>query len=317
MIMGQAAGTAAALAIDLGVPVQRVPIGMLQDRLRSEGAMLTDPGDIADSPFYTAIAWAYYQGITGGCAPRRFCPDSQLRRDEMASLLSRTLSLPFAPTDYFVDDDANIHEGNINRVARARITLGCEADRYCPTRRVTRQEMASFLVRALGLPPTSRDFFVDDETSVHEADINRLAASGITAGCSQTRFCPLESVTRGQVMAFLYRAYDGGSIQAHEVGARTQASTADDSAGEVPNPSASPTPTPAASPSPSASSRAVAERGADADAHPGRTGTHARAERRGIATVGIARPPSGRATGRGACGPGVHSDASNDRSTSV
>lgn len=253
MIMGQAAGTAAALARDLRVSVQRVPVGVLQDRLRSEGAVLTDPGDLADSPFYTAVAWAYHQGITGGCAPRRFCPDSRLRRDEMASLLSRTLSLPFAPTDYFVDDDANMHEGNINRVARARITLGCEADRYCPTRTVTRQEMASFLVRALGLPRTSRDFFVDDEDSVHEADINRLAASGITAGCSATHFCAEEPVTRGQVMAFLYRAYDGGSIQASAIGATASQRSSDAPAEPAPSPTPSeaPSATPEASAAPS------------------------------------------------------------------
>ena len=37
--------------------------------------------------------------------------------------------------------------------------------------------MASFLVRALGLPATGSDFFTDDESSVHESDINRLAAA--------------------------------------------------------------------------------------------------------------------------------------------
>ncbi|NOX23331.1 MAG: S-layer homology domain-containing protein, partial [Actinobacteria bacterium] len=42
-----------------------------------------------------------------------------------------------------------------------------------------------------------------------EADIAKLAAAGITQGCNpptNDRFCPDDSVTRGQMAAFLNRA---------------------------------------------------------------------------------------------------------------
>jgi hypothetical protein len=58
------------------------------------------------------------------------------------------------------------------------------------------------------VPPSSTDPFTDDERSGHEADINALAASGITAGCAPARFCPTLVVTRGQMTAFLHRALD-------------------------------------------------------------------------------------------------------------
>ena len=67
--------------------------------------------------------------------------------------------------------------------------------------------MAAFLNRALGLPATDVDYFADDETSIFENDINKLAASGITQGCSDTEFCPDGYVTRGQMAAFLHRAF--------------------------------------------------------------------------------------------------------------
>ena len=74
--------------------------------------------------------------------------------------------------------------------------------------------MAAFLNRALDLPPASQDYFTDDDTSIFEADINELAQSGITAGCGGTKFCPDNPVTRGQMAAFLVRAFeytdDGG-----------------------------------------------------------------------------------------------------------
>ena len=48
--------------------------------------------------------------------------------------------------------------------------------------------------------------FGDDDTSVHESDIESLAGAGITKGCTPDRYCPDDPVTRGQMAAFLVRA---------------------------------------------------------------------------------------------------------------
>lgn len=120
---------------------------------------------------------------------------------------------PPLPDNRFVDDDGNIHEANIELIAADGITLGCNPpinDRYCPSSPVTRGAMAAFLVRALDPPATSTDFFGDDDGSVFEGDINRLAAAGITRGCNppaNDRYCPDSSVTRGQMAAFMVRAF--------------------------------------------------------------------------------------------------------------
>jgi hypothetical protein len=67
--------------------------------------------------------------------------------------------------------------------------------------------MAAFLNRALHLAPSATDYFSDDNGTLFEGDINALAASGITKGCSPTTFCPDLTVTRGQMAAFLHRAF--------------------------------------------------------------------------------------------------------------
>ncbi|HEY6629617.1 MAG TPA: S-layer homology domain-containing protein, partial [Acidimicrobiia bacterium] len=57
--------------------------------------------------------------------------------------------------------------------------------------------------------PKSSGTFYDDDDSVFEKAIERLAASGITQGCNppaNDRFCPEDSVTRGQMATFLKRA---------------------------------------------------------------------------------------------------------------
>jgi hypothetical protein len=112
----------------------------------------------------------------------------------------------------FSDDDGSIFEADIEWLAAAGITNGCnppDNTRFCPSGSVTRGQMAAFLVRALALPAAATDRFEDDDDSIFEADINALAASGITAGCTPTAFCPEAAVTRGQMAAFLHRALDG------------------------------------------------------------------------------------------------------------
>ena len=117
------------------------------------------------------------------------------------------------PGGTFVDDNGNVHEGNIEAIAAAGITLGCNPpvnDRFCPGDTVTRGQMAAFLVRALDLPAAGSDYFTDDDGSVFEANVNSLAAAGITKGCNppvNDQFCPNDPVTRGQMAAFLVRAF--------------------------------------------------------------------------------------------------------------
>jgi len=82
------------------------------------------------------------------------------------------------PGGSFLDDDGSIHEGSIEAIAAAAITTGCNPpanDLFCPESFVTRGQMAAFLVRALDLPATVGDPFVDDDDSVFEADIEALA----------------------------------------------------------------------------------------------------------------------------------------------
>lgn len=162
--------------------------------------------DIGDSKFRTQIIWLADKGITAGCAPERFCPHGIVTRGQMASFIARAFALPRSSRDYFWDDNTNKHENNINRVAAAGITVGCDSGRFCPDGSVTREQMASFLSRALKLRAVDTDYFRDDRLSKHESNINKIAGAGLTSGCGTARYCPSGIVTRGQMAAFLYRA---------------------------------------------------------------------------------------------------------------
>lgn len=117
------------------------------------------------------------------------------------------------PGGTFVDDNASIHEPNIEAIFAFGLTNGCNPplnDRFCPDSGVQRGHMAAFLDRALNLPATNVDHFMDDDGSQFEAAINRIAAAGITLGCNppaNDRFCPTAVVSRGAMAAFLTRSF--------------------------------------------------------------------------------------------------------------
>ncbi len=107
--------------------------------------------------------WATYVkrlaelGITSGCNREgtRYCPDRVVTRAQMATFLVRAFDLQSASPVGFTDTSGNSHARNIDALAAAGITAGCNPDgtRYCPDRSVTRGQMATFLARALDLLP--------------------------------------------------------------------------------------------------------------------------------------------------------------------
>ena len=168
---------------------------------------LTPFTDIAGSPFKSDIEWVYTSGITSGCTATTYCPSGYVTREQMASFLARALKLSGTAPDAFTDDEASPHEPNINLVAKAGIATGCAATKYCPTALVSREQMASFLARALKLAGSAPDAFTDDKQSIHEPNINLVAREGVATGCGNTKYCPTANVTRGQMAAFLHRAF--------------------------------------------------------------------------------------------------------------
>lgn len=119
------------------------------------------------------------------------------------------------PTFGFPDSEDSIFADNIVFLASAGITLGCNPPAntsFCPTNVVTRGQMASFLVRVLGLSSVTPNPFTDvSATNPHRRDIAALAEAGITRGCNppaNTLFCPDAPVTRAQMASFIARAFE-------------------------------------------------------------------------------------------------------------
>lgn len=198
---------AALAAATLLIASPQLPALAQTVELQPGGTFVDDDGTPAEG-YIEAIAAA---GITIGCNPPgndRFCPDDTLTRFEMATMLARALGLGTSAFDYFTDDDGSGHEASINALAEAEITVGCRPQNFCGSAPVTRGELATFLVRAFGIPDADTDHFWDDWNSPHQGAINALATAGITGGCEAGRFCPYQAIPRWQVAMLLSRTME-------------------------------------------------------------------------------------------------------------
>ena len=74
------------------------------------------------------------------------------------------------PGGTFVDDDGLSHEPNIEAIAAAGITAGCDDTHYCPNAPVSRAQMGSFLSRALDLSIPSNNRFSDVSRNASGSD---------------------------------------------------------------------------------------------------------------------------------------------------
>ena len=140
---------------------------------------------------------------------RLFLIDNAFRRDGAEVRVSPYVS-GIGYRGPFLDIANNTFEAAIIWLAQQRITLGCNPplnSKFCPDNEVTRGQMAVFISRAVNLPAPSADHFSDDDGEFYEDAANRLYESGITFGCRSNQFCGGQPIPRGQMAAFLARAY--------------------------------------------------------------------------------------------------------------
>lgn len=94
---------------------------------------------------------------------------------------------------------------------KQNITSGVSETLFAPNDSCTRAQAVTFLWRAAGEPKAAdaTNPFEDVDADAYYYDAVLWAVEkGITAGVSETSFAPEDTVTRGQMMAFLWRAAD-------------------------------------------------------------------------------------------------------------
>jgi len=176
----------------------------------------SSPGENAGvhQPAIDALRRAVPGIFDGTGCDQGLCPREPLKRWEMAVWLVRVLDRTNPATrasNRFADVDAGQWWAPYaDQLAELGVTAGCALKplRFCPDRTVSRAEMAAFLVRAFNLAAAPAYGFVDTAGNTLQAQIDALAAAGVTAGCAldPPRYCPGKPVTRAEMATFLARA---------------------------------------------------------------------------------------------------------------
>jgi hypothetical protein len=165
--------------------------------------------------------------IARGHADGTYRPANSVRRDQMAAFITRLIEqasgeeLEEGDEDFDDVPDDNTHVADIRKLAAIDVVEGFGDGTYRPAQFVSRDQMASFIARAISYldnedardgsePPEADEDHFDDvgSESPHHAAINALAEQGVVAGDGAGTYRPRSDVRRDQMASFLMRGYD-------------------------------------------------------------------------------------------------------------
>jgi hypothetical protein len=160
--------------------------------------------DVAGDVHAEAIDLVAQFGIVTGYPDGTYRPGQVITRGQMASFLARALDLEgYGGPPLFTDIAGDVHEPAIGAVAQAGIALGLTDGTFRPRQPVTREQMATFLTRALDLRTDVPAAPFPDATGTHASGIAAIYHAGITQGLPDGTFGASRPVTRGQMATFL------------------------------------------------------------------------------------------------------------------
>ena len=168
--------------------------------------------DVAiDAYYYEAVKWAAENGITGGVGNDRFAPEQSCTRAQVVTFLWRAAGSPVVNYAMDLSDVAeDVYYAEAVRWALSEgITTGAGESSFSPDATCTRAQAVTFLARALNANASGKAEFGDVPTDSYFAEaVAWAAANGVTEGVGGGLFGPDNSCTRGQIVTFLYRAYN-------------------------------------------------------------------------------------------------------------
>ena len=163
--------------------------------------------------FYEAVKWAVKNGITTGVGNNLFAPEQPCTRAQIVTFLWRAAGSPepkgaaSGMTDVV---SGSYYEKAVAWAIENGITTGTTTSTFSPDATCTRAQAVTFLARALKAKAASAAEFSDVPTDSYFADaVAWAAANGVTEGIGGGLFGSDNDCTRGQIVTFLYRAYQG------------------------------------------------------------------------------------------------------------
>lgn len=165
--------------------------------------------DVPDGAYFQVpVEWAVEEGITNGTSDTTFSPDRDCTEAEILTLLWRAAGEPEAEGSGSV---ANVGEDDFFYGAALWASdMGMiDPKEFDPGAACTRARAVTFLWRAAGSPKAEASGFSDVPAGAdYAAAVDWAVEKEVTNGVSDTAFDPDGVCSRGQIVTFLYRAYE-------------------------------------------------------------------------------------------------------------
>jgi len=163
--------------------------------------------------YYNPVLWALKEGVTSGVSATEFGPDQACTRAQVVTFLWRAngCPTPTSSTNPFTDVPAGqYYTDAVLWAVEKGITSGTSLTTFEPDATVTRGQFVTFLYRAEGSPSCSNGNPFTDvyDWAYYYKPVLWAYENGVASGTSAITFGPEEACTRGQVVTFLYRAYN-------------------------------------------------------------------------------------------------------------
>lgn len=164
----------------------------------------------ADDYYYEAVKWASENGVTGGIGENLFGAKLPCTRAQIVTFLWRAAGSPEPKgMSGFVDVSADAYYAKaVAWAVEQGIVSGTSATTFNPDAVCTRAQSVAFLYRAFGEKVNKAAGFSDVSADAYYADAVAWAVeNGVASGIGGGLFAPDQDCARGQIVAFLYRAY--------------------------------------------------------------------------------------------------------------
>lgn len=164
----------------------------------------------AEEYYYEAVKWASENGVTGGIGENLFGANLPCTRAQIVTFLWRAAGSPEPKgMSGFVDVSADAYYAKaVAWAVEEGIVSGTSATTFSPDAVCTRAQSVAFLYRAFGEKVNKAAGFSDVSADAYYADAVAWAVeNGVASGIGGGLFAPDQDCARGQIVAFLYRAY--------------------------------------------------------------------------------------------------------------
>lgn len=165
--------------------------------------------------YYNSVSAMLSQGVMEGVSDSNFAPNGTVTRGMFVTILYRCAGSPNCSAEApfsDVDNDA-YYAAAVDWAYEQNITSGITATKFAPNDYVTREQMATMIVRfaevvGYDLPYGDGTGLFDDDSSISSyanQSVYRLVKAGVIKGMGHNQFAPKQTATRAQAAEMIYQ----------------------------------------------------------------------------------------------------------------